>query len=234
MTRLGAMLGCDVRLQLRNGFYYAAAFVVGLWLLLVTQLPPLDWRWLLPAVVLNNLMISTFFFMAGLVLLEQGEGTLEALVVTPLRRGEYLLSKVLTLTALALLENVLIIAALVGFRFGVLALVAGTAMAGWMFCLLGFLAVVRYGSINEFLLPSMAYVTALLVPLGPYFGVGPWWLGYLHPVQAPLLLLQGAFLPVEPWQVAYSIVFGAASIAVLHRLCERAFARFVVARAGGE
>jgi fluoroquinolone transport system permease protein len=230
MRRLLATLACDVRLQFRNGFYYAAGFVVALWLLLVSQLPALDWGWLLPAVVLNNLVISTFYFLAGLVLLEKGEGTLEALVVTPLRRGEYLLSKVATLGVLALLENLAIVMALVGLRFGVLMLVLGTVLAAWIFCLVGFLAVIRYGSINEFLLPSMPYVIALFVPLLPYFGVVESPLFYLHPVYAPLLLLVAAFQPVDGWWIAYGIVYSAVWIALLHALAKRAFERFVALR----
>ncbi len=35
--------------------------------------------------VLGNMTIGTFYFMAGLVLLEKGDGVLEGLIVTPLR-----------------------------------------------------------------------------------------------------------------------------------------------------
>lgn len=49
--------------------------------------------------MLGNLPLATFFFIAGLVLLEKGEGTLEAQIVTPLTAGGYLASKILTLTA---------------------------------------------------------------------------------------------------------------------------------------
>ena len=94
MTRLVATLRCDVRLQLRNGFYWAVAFLLTTLLVVISQLPPLDWVPVLPPLVLGNLVTATFFFMAGLVLLEKGEGTLEAQIVTPLSSDEYLLSKV--------------------------------------------------------------------------------------------------------------------------------------------
>ena len=52
MKRLLATLRTDVRLQFRNGFYYATAFVVALWVLLFSQLHVgpggLDVGWLLP------------------------------------------------------------------------------------------------------------------------------------------------------------------------------------------
>ncbi len=230
MRRLFASLRCDLRLQYRNGFYYAAAFVVGVWVLMVQRLPALDWGVLLPVVILNNLLISTFYFLGGLVLLEKGEGTLEAQVVTPLRTGEYLASKVITLTLLSLVENLILVGALVGREFRVLPLTAGTLLAGAIFCLLGFLAVARYDSINEYLLPSMLYTTVLLLPLFPYFGIGESPLVYLHPVQAPLVLLQGAFRPVPALEMVYGVLYAALWIGVLYLASRRAFLRFIITR----
>jgi fluoroquinolone transport system permease protein len=87
MKRLLATVRCDAQLQLRNGFYYATAFVVLIWSLVLLRLPDLDFGWLLPALVAGNLLLNTFYFVGGLVLLEKDEGTLEARTVTPLRTG---------------------------------------------------------------------------------------------------------------------------------------------------
>jgi hypothetical protein len=40
MNRLIATVLCDVRLQIRNGFYYAAAFVAMFWTLVLSRIPP--------------------------------------------------------------------------------------------------------------------------------------------------------------------------------------------------
>ncbi|MDX1414924.1 MAG: hypothetical protein R3293_12085, partial [Candidatus Promineifilaceae bacterium] len=100
MTRLASSMKWDARLQWRNGFYYAALIVIIVWTLLLSQIPNTlasigssSLAWLLPAAVLGNLLIGTFYFMGGLLLLEKGEGTLEAQIVTPLRSSEYLISK---------------------------------------------------------------------------------------------------------------------------------------------
>src|SRR5436305_5271778 len=80
MHRLLATIRCDLRLQQRNGFYYATAFVVAVYALGLSQLHAsgarLNLAGLLPAVVLNNLMITSFYFIGALVLLEKTEGTL--------------------------------------------------------------------------------------------------------------------------------------------------------------
>ena len=82
MHRLAASVRLDLRLQMRNGFYYAVAFVLVCWFVVLTRLPAIDWGYVLPAVVFGNLVMVNFYFVAGLVLLEKGEGTLEAQVET--------------------------------------------------------------------------------------------------------------------------------------------------------
>lgn len=236
MKRLLATIRCDMRIQMRNGFYFATAFVVGAIALLLSQLPveraQIDLRWLLPAVVLNDLVLTTFYFIGGLVLLEKGEGSLQAQVVTPLRTGEYLASKVVTLLIPALIENVLIVGMFSGFRFAALPLIAGIALAATIYSLAGFVAVVRYASINEYLLPSLVYAMLLAAPLGPYVSHWDHWLLYLLPMQAPLVMMQAAFHPVAAWQLFYGVVYAGLWIGLMYFWSQRAFARYITARTG--
>jgi fluoroquinolone transport system permease protein len=230
MRRLLSTIGCDLRLQLRNGFYYATLFVVAIYALGSSQLASLrpSLSWLLPAMVLNNLVITTFFFVGGLVLLEKAEGSLRAQIVTPLRAGEYLAAKVITLMALALVHNLVTAWLLVGLTFAVLPLVAGVALASTLFVLFGFVAVARYESINEYMLPSALYGAPLLLPLLYTTGWDSWLL-YLHPLQAPVVLMRAASGPAGAWQLVYAVLYSGLWIALAYRLCLRAFRRYVAA-----
>jgi fluoroquinolone transport system permease protein len=230
MSRLRATLLADATLQLRNGFYAATAFVGAVWAAILLQAPPFDWRWLLPPLAVGNLLLSTFYFMGALVLLEKDEGTLTALVVTPLRIGEYLLSKVATLTALALAETLLIVALATGGRFDLPPLLLGTALAAALYCLAGFVAVARYDSINTFLLPSGAYVALLWLPLPAYMAQWRHWSLYLHPLMAPMVLVEGAFRPLATWEALYGVGAAAVWLALFFVAGRRAFRRWLVAR----
>lgn len=232
MRRLLATMRCDVMLQLRHGFYYATAFVLICCVAVVSRIPSLNLNWLLPALVLGNLLLNTFYFIGGLILLEKGEGTLEAQVVTPLRSWEYLASKVGTLTLLGLVENTVIVMLLAGFGFNLLPLAASLILTAMLYCLAGIIAVVRYASINEYLMPSVLYTSLLLVPLLPYLMQWDTWLLYLHPMQATLLLAQAAFQPVTHWQVVYGVLYAALWIGLLAHFSRRAFRRFIIAGAG--
>ena len=236
MKRFFATFICDVQVQYRNGFYYAALVVTALAAVLLYRFPAgAQGLWLprvLPAIIINNLLINTFYFVGGLVLLEKGEGTLEAQVVTPLRAGEYLGAKVGTLLLLSLLENVALAWLVARGAFSTPLLVVGIALAAGFYTLIGFAFVIRYAGMNEYLLPSLLLITLLALPLLPYFGVADLsWvraLAYLHPLQPVLALLQAAFHSAPSAQIAYGLVAGSLWAGVAASLAGRAYRRFVV------
>ena len=259
MTRLTSTMKWDARLQWRNGFYYAAFAVIFIWALLLSQIPPQvmegiganSLAWLLPAVVLGNLLVGTFYFMGGLLLLEKGEGTLEAQIVTPLRSSEYLLSKLATLTTLSLIENSLMVIIIYALRFrpwtataqlynlfspaligSLLLFAAGLILAAVILCLAGFLVVIRYDSINEYLLPSIVVTSVLMLPLVAYLAGWQSPLLYLHPLQASLMLMVAAWQPLPAWQLLYALAYSLVWSWLLFRAAHRAFYHFVIIKQG--
>ena len=232
LARFRAAAAADVRLQLRNGFYAAAAFVAVCLVLLLGPLPAGTVALLLPPLVLLNLQVNTFYFIGGLVLLERAEGSLEALTVTPLRPWEYLSAKVATLAWLSFVEAAVIVVASHGLRLAWLPLAAGVGLASALLCAYGFVAVARYDSINAFLFPSMVYTAVIGLPVLDYLGIwsGDLWL--LHPMRAPLVLLEAAFHPVSGGRLAYAVAYGLFWAALAARAARRAFDRHVVARHG--
>lgn len=232
MRRLLSTILWDTQLQFRQGFYYAGAFVAVIWIVLFTQVPSQSLLVWIPPFIFLNLIMTTFYFMAGLVLLEKDQLTLESLVVTPLRRGEYLAAKIITLTILALIEGI----AIVGFGFGLNIhwgwLLTGLLAAGVLYTLLGFVAVSRYDSINQFLLPSGLVITILTLPMLGYFDLWDTPLFYLIPTQAPLLLLKAAVSPLSGWQMGYALVGSLVWIGASYWLSLRVFERFITRRAG--
>jgi fluoroquinolone transport system permease protein len=222
----------DVRLQFRNGFYYATLVVAVVSTVLLRQLPQDTLAWVLPIFVLGNLLMNGFYFVSGLVLLEKGEGTMEAQIVTPLRSQEYLFAKVATLTLLSLLENLFIVVLTYGFGPLLLKVLVGLALAAPLYVLFGFMVVVRYDAVNEFLLPSIVYASVLSLPMITYLGLDLSWFIFLHPLQGSLLWLTAAFQPIPAWQLVLSLLYGLVWIGLAAYLARRAFYRFVIIREG--
>ena len=224
MTRLAATLAIDVRLQYRNGFYFATALVVVASTLLLRWLPAEAARLILPVVMLENVLMNTFYFVSGLLLLERGEGTFSAQSVTPLRDVEYLGSKLITLTALSLAESLIIAAAVIGLDAQLVLMALGIALSAVLFCLAGVALVARYDSVNEFLMPSVLYTSVLSLPVLGVFGVGPPEAYLPHPIQGPLALLQ-IDVPMTAGWLVYAIGYPILWIAPAYVWSRRALAR---------
>ncbi|HJU43254.1 MAG TPA: hypothetical protein VJ691_10585 [Vicinamibacterales bacterium] len=207
MTRALAMLRFDVIVQARQGFYAASVFLVIVVAGLLLMLPPAvraNAAVLAPALFVANLPITTLFFMAGLMLLERDEGTLAALGVTPYRAVDYLSVRIVTLTTLAVIETVAVV--WIAFDVGSWPwLTAGAMALGVFYTACGAGMSARYSSVNEMILPGSVFVTVLLLPLLPHFGLMPRGVLIVHPVEPALTLLRAAYHPPGVVDVGFGI-----------------------------
>ena len=229
MSRLSSTLRLDSQLQSRYKVYLivvGAAFGLGLALRQVVT--PEQLHFFMPVLVMYGVSLTTVFLVGVLLLLERGEGTLDVMMVSPLRPTEYLASKVITLAGLALVESAVMasIAYGLGFSFGwlVLAVVMRASMGVGVGVAVG----VRYGSITHFLLPGILASLAFDFPNIWYFELWPSPLFYLWPSMPPLLLVKNAFLPVDPLQLAYAFGYGTLVVGAALFWASRAIDRFVV------
>ncbi len=236
MRRLAATLRRDVILQHRYRFYAVSLLMVVFWggiLSLALRTGQADEALVVPAFMLANLIVTTFYFMAAMVLLERAEGMLAVLVVTPLRDVEYFTSKMVSLGALGLAESLFIVLILFGWPPRMLPLVLGTLALGALYVLAGFISIVRYDSINEWIMPSAVVVAVFCLPLLPHFGSIGSEAVWLHPFEPPMVLLRSAYERVETWEVAYGLVGSTAWMALGLIWARRRFQQFVVRSAGG-
>jgi fluoroquinolone transport system permease protein len=72
------------------------------------------------------------------------------------------------------------------------------------------------------------YLGLLLAPMLPYAIGWNLWLMYLHPVQAPLVLIRAAMEDMALWQIVYAVVASGCWVLVLYRISVQQFRRFVV------
>ena len=217
MRRLAAAVRWDATLQARHGFYAVTAVVVLVWVGILRLLPPVtraDPAALAPAFVVGNLQVTAFYFATALVFLERSQRALQALLASPLRPGEYLAAKALSLTLLATAENALLLVLVYGFRFEWGWLLLGTAALSGIYVLLGLGIVARYPTFSGFLMPSVVYTFALTLPLLSYYGVVPAWLFAWHPVAPPLALLRAGCEPVSLGVLAYGFLGSAVWLAL--------------------
>ncbi len=242
MTRLLSAIKMDVTIQVRNKLYIigiiVGLLVAGALALLFTA----DQLYLgVPTLMLLVAGGSTLLYVAGLITFERDEGTLNAVIVSPLRTTEYLWSKVLTLTALATLEAIIMIggATLILSRDGgtvpvpniPIILIAIISM-GVIFTLLGIGLIVRYDKITDFLMPMAAIASILQLPFLHFMGVVESELFLLIPSSAGTLLVRGAYVPLTTMEWVYAIGYTAIQIVVLGVWAYRAFNTHVIMKVG--
>ena len=196
MTAILNALRWDVIVQARNGFYWASAFliiVISALLLSVPESARANSALWVPAILVINLQITTFFFVAGLMLLERDEGMLNALAVSPLSPTGYLVMRTVSLTGLAAAETIAIVWIGFGTSGSWSLILGGTAALGVIYTGFGAAVATRYDSVNALLLPASAFVALLLLPLLPHFGLAPRLPFFVHPLEPPMTLIRAGY-----------------------------------------
>ncbi len=228
LRRIGSMLRWDMQIQMRYGLYTVYAIITALYVAGVLAVPtavrPIAITW----VVFSDPVFLGMFFIGALVLFEKSDGVLDALTVSPLGRREYLVSKVLSLTALSTITSLIV--AVVGPEFDVMLFLLGVVLSSVLFVLIGFVAVARFDTINAYLLTALLYLLPTVFPLVGFIGIDHPVL-YLIPTKATLLLLGGAFevgTPITGLELIYSIGYLLVWIGLAGVLADRAFKRHIV------
>lgn len=230
MSRLAATLKLDITIQARSKLY---AMGVG-----VALMFGLFGRFLfdeayagrvLSAFYLLGVGSTTYIFGASLVLFDKSQGTLSALRASPLTAGRYLSSKVITLTAFALVEGTIVYGvSFWGVDFDPIPLVAGVATLGALYTLIGLGQVAAHDTVTSFLMPGALVVGSLLqLPVFFVLEIPPESAWYLIPSQGPLLLMLAAFEPLQPWQWMYAVAVSIAAVAAAAWWAKNRFARFI-------
>lgn len=229
MRRLFNTLRLDSRLQARNKVYLiiaGAAFALAF--VLSALFTPEQLHFFMPLVVLAGVSLTTVFLVGVLLLLERGEGTLDVVLVSPLRPSEYLASKLITLTVLALVESAIIAIIAYGLGFSIGWLVIAVVMRASMGIAVGVAIGVRYRSITHFLLPAILASVSFDLPNIWYLNLSASPLFYLWPSMPPLLLAKAAFMEVDTLQLVYAFVYGLVAVAAALFWASRAIERYVV------
>ncbi len=228
MSRLSATLRLDAQLQARNKVYLIVAVVVFMVAFALRALfIPEQLLFFMPLVALSGVGATAFVLVGVLLMLERGEGTLDVVLVSPLRPAEYLASKLLTVTALALVEGTLIAGIGYGLDISVPWLLLAVLLRAGLVAAVGVALAVRCRSITDFLLPVAAFSLAFDLPVIWYLELWPSPLFYLWPTLPSLILAKAAFMPVAPLQLVYACAYGALAVGAAVFWASHAIDRFV-------
>jgi fluoroquinolone transport system permease protein len=180
--------------------------------------------------------IIGIMFVGALVLFEKSENVLQALVMTPMKTDDYLLSKITSLTILSIISAAIFMSLMNIFNnvdFNVIFLASGIILTSILLILVGFIFVSRLKSINEYLLAMVILFIGLTFPpmlhlSGLYENV----IFYLWPTQAAFTIFTAVFNSnsLEAWEIVYGIGYQIFWIGLLYYFARNAFNNYIVSK----
>jgi fluoroquinolone transport system permease protein len=169
-----------------------------------------------------------FMFVGAMVLFEKSANTLQALVVTPLRISEYLWSKAISLTLIALICStaMAITANGLDINFGFLFL--AVSLTSLFFVFFGFIGVVRVKSLNHYLIIMGNLLVPFFLPFLNYLEITDLWIFYLIPTQASIFLFEASFGEVDDLKIIYSIVCLLVWLYISYFFAKKAYIKYLI------
>lgn len=155
---------------------------------------------LLVGLVLNDPTVIGYFFIALSVYTEIRQGILPAIFVAPVRLHHYLLSRVISLSLIALVCSLLLAFSIRGMEFGIYKMVLFSMGAMGVSILSALLGLIMLTFAKEFLNFAMMSVPIFLIfiniPLLDYLGgIDTGVFRYLFPIQGGLQLMANSLDP---------------------------------------
>jgi hypothetical protein len=219
IRRLFACLARDLRVQYRARYPFAALLGFAVWSAAIRFTPEASAYVLAPAFLFLNAYLLSFSLALRQAMTERNEGSLAALDLTPVRPQEFLAARAAGIALLVLAQTGLLAWAGGKPAASYASLFLGTGLAGVQLSLAAFL--VMAAAANGGLMAMRFGATLLLLgpPLLPFLGFvpGPWL--HAHPLQGPLVLLQGTYFPLPMRAAGIAVASGAAWCAVLLAAC---------------
>ncbi|KAA3643480.1 MAG: ABC transporter permease [Chloroflexi bacterium] len=241
MMRLLTAMKTDVTVQVRNNLYTIGIIAGVLVALALGWLAGPDQLFTyVPTTMLLVVGGSTLLYVAGMILFEKDEGTLNANIVSPMRTSEYLWSKIITLTILATVEGfVMIGGAMLIIRFSapltppsIPILLLGIFGIGIVYTLIGIVLIVRFDKITDFLIPMSGVAVLLQLPFVYFLGWVEEPILLLIPTSAPTMIMQGAYTQLAAWEWMYGIGYTLLLIIGFTFWAYRAFHKHIILKVG--
>ena len=160
--RLGRLICSDIHFQWKYGFYFIYFILTVLYVCGIASLPG-HWKTDIASIMIySDPAAMGLFFMGAIVLLEKSQKVLNAIVVSPVKMSEYILSKTVALIAIST-----VIAMILGLVSGsnqLLSIAVGTALTSAIFTMLGIIAATKISNLNQFLIVIMPIEIVCFVP----------------------------------------------------------------------
>jgi fluoroquinolone transport system permease protein len=238
MSNLKNMLKWEFTLLSRYKIIHISILSVILYFLTTQAVPDMNIPIFHTLLLFFDPAVIGIMFIGALVLFEKSENVLQALVITPMKVDDYLLTKITSLTILSIISATIFMTLLSVFaevEFNILFLALGIIITSVLLILLGFIMVSGVKSLNEYLLAMIvAFLGLTFPPMLHISGLYENVIFYLWPTQASFTLFKGVFstIGLESWEIVYGIFYQIIWIVLLYFVAKKAFYKYIVLKGG--
>lgn len=156
----------DIKFQIKYGFYLLY-FVISLIYISLIYFIPYNVKSIVASIIIFSDPVALgMIFMGAIILFEKSECVLNSLFISPLKKEEYIISKILSIAIISTLSSVaIIIFSLDISKVNLFSLLTGIILGSIMASLIGIIVASNINSINQFIVK--------IIPLGTFISFPP-------------------------------------------------------------
>ena len=222
------LLKKEITLQWRQGFWLVYFVFTAIYVTVLFNIPEKNRMLVSLILILSDTTMLGIIFIGALVLLEKQQAVIQSLFVTPLEPSQYIWSKTISLSLIAVCMSMLVYLPVWHFTAYTLLLLACIAFTAGTFVLLGLGLAVRVDTINQYFGLMMGASMLLILPVLPYLLLEQHPVFLFLPYVASLDLMLGARESLPLWRIFLDIILLVAWGYIAYKFALRRVTRYLV------
>ena len=222
------LLKKEITLQWRQGFWLVYFVFTAIYVTVLLNLPEKNRMLVSLILILSDTTMLGIIFIGALVLLEKQQAVIQSLFVTPLEPSQYIWSKTISLSLIAVCTSILVYLPVWHFTAYTLLLLACIAFTAGTFVLLGLGLAARVDTINQYFGLMMGASMLLILPVLPYILLEQHPVFLFLPYVASLDLMLGARESLPLWRIFLDIILVVAWGYIAYKFALRRVTRYLV------
>lgn len=213
-----ALLKKEILLQWRQGFWLVYFIVSLIYVIILLNLPKQNRMIVSLIMILSDTTMLGIIFIGALVLLEKQQNVVQALFVTPLKASQYIWTKTIALSLIAVSMSILVYLPVASVSGYTILLFLTIALTAGIFTMIGLGIAAGVKGINNYFGTIMGASMLIALPIVPYLLLDQHPALLFLPYLASLDLMLGAFEPIPGWRIILDLALlaGWGSIAFIY------------------
>ncbi len=237
--KLSQLLKWDFKFQYKYGIINVAIILLLMYLALIYFTPKSLAPMILPISFITDFGVTSFIFVSAMIFFEKGEGTIYAIVTSPIKVSEYIKSKIISLSFTIMFLGFAL--AIGGAYFkdietNYIYVFLGAILTCSFFILLGIISSTYFKSFTDVLLPMSLLLFILFIPFLNIFNIEALsFMNYIYwiwPTHHMIKIIQGVYSNINIFIVLFGCIYVIFINYMLYKIAIRKFNKNIIGRAG--